>query len=269
MAVDAEYGHVVNMYKRIVVKVGTGVLSKKDGTIDVGILRHLVEQISALKKKGTQVILVTSGAVGTGRALLSAKDSGYIPQKQMFAAVGQVGLMSMYAKLFAKRGYLCAQVLATKEDFRDREHYVNMGNCFEKLLHESVVPIVNENDVVAIEELVFTDNDELAGLVAAQLRVDAVVMLTSVDGVLVSGRAIQEISASNVTSSKKYVTSERTLDGRGGMRTKFNVALRLAKQGITTYIMNGKRRSALVDVMRGKRLGTKFIAHRKSTSRKR
>lgn len=256
------------MYKRIVVKVGTGVLSKKDGTIDARILKHLVEQISALKKKGTQVILITSGAVGTGRALLSAKDSGYVPQKQMFAAVGQVGLMSMYAKLFAKRGYLCAQVLATKEDFRDREHYVNMKNCFEKLLHESVIPIVNENDVVAIAELVFTDNDELAGLVAAQLRVDAAIILTSVEGVLANGRIIQEISASNAASFKKYITSERTVGGRGGMRTKFNIALRLARQGITTYIVNGKRRNTLIDIIRGKCLGTKFLPRKKTASRK-
>ncbi|MDO8514843.1 MAG: glutamate 5-kinase [bacterium] len=257
------------MYKRIVVKVGTKVLSKKDGSIDTKIVRHVVEQISALKKKGIQVILVTSGAVGTGRALLSAKDSGYVPQKQMFAAVGQVKLMSMYAELFVKRGYLCAQVLATKEDFRDREHYVNMKNCFEKLLHESVVPIVNENDVVAIAELVFTDNDELVGLVAAQLHVDAVIILTGVDGVLADGRTVALVNSKNAAGVRKYITAEKSTGGRGGMHTKFNVALKLAKRGITTYIVNGKKRNVLVDVVAGKRLGTKFFPRSKAIQRKR
>jgi glutamate 5-kinase len=256
------------MYKRIVVKVGTKVLSKESGSIDTNIVRHVVEQISALKKKGMQVILVTSGAVGTGRALLSAKDSGYIPQKQMFAAVGQVKLMGSYAALFAKQGYLCAQVLATKEDFRDRQHYVNMKNCFEKLLHESVIPVVNENDVVAISELVFTDNDELAGLVAAQLRVDAVIILTGVDGVLAGDKTIPVVDAKNASSVKKHITPENSAGGRGGMRTKFDVALRLAKRGTTTYIVNGKRNNALMDAIEGKRLGTKFIPHKKAESRK-
>ena len=257
------------MYKRIVVKVGTKVLSKKDGTLDPRILKHLVEQISALKKKGIQVILVTSGAVGTGRGLLAAKDSSYIPQKQMFAAVGQVKLMGMYADLFGKHGYLCAQVLVTKEDFRDRQHYVNMKNCFEKLLHESVIPIVNENDVIVVVDLVFTDNDELAGLVAAQLQVDAVVILTSVDGVLVDGQTDPEIGVSNATSVKKHITSEKSVGGRGGMLTKFNVALKLAKQGIITHIVNGKKANSLVDVIAGKRIGTRFSPHRKVISRKR
>lgn len=258
------------MYKRIVVKVGTKVLSKEDGTLDRAILRHLVEQIAALKKKRIEVILVTSGAVGTGRGLLTLKqDIGSVVQKQVFAAVGQVRLMGMYADLFRKHGYLCAQVLATKEDFRDRQHYLNMKNCFENLLHDKVIPIVNENDVVAIAELVFTDNDELAGLVAAQLCVDAVIVETSVDGVLLSGRAIPEIRESNAASFRKHVTTERSRGGRGGMGTKFNVAMKLMRLGITTYVVNGKRRNVLVDVLSGKRIGTKFLPEGKVVSRKR
>ncbi len=262
-------GRNFGQYKRIVVKVGTSVLSKKDGPIDTSVLKHLVEQVSKLKRKGVEVILVTSGAVGTGRALLSARDSSYVPQKQMYAAVGQVKLMSMYAELFAKRGYLCAQALATKEDFRDREHYMNMKNCFEKLLHESVIPIVNENDVVAITELVFTDNDELAGFVAAQLHVDAAVVLTSVDGFLANGHTVPEINAKNAVLYKRYITPEKSSGGRRGIRTKFNVALKLAKRGITAYIVNGKKRNALIDVMGGRHIGTKFLPRRKAVSRKR
>src|SRR3989338_7695483 len=121
------------MYKRIVVKVGTKVLSKDDGTIDADVMGHLAEQIATLKKN-SEVILVTSGAVGYGRSLLTLdKNTDSVVEKQVFAAVGQVKLMSMYAELFAKHGFVCAQVLATKEDFRDEEHYQNMQNCFEGL----------------------------------------------------------------------------------------------------------------------------------------
>ena len=258
------------MYKRIVVKIGTKVLSNPDGRLDREVLEHIIEQAVLLRKKNIQVILVTSGAVGTGRGLLTLKkDIGSVVQKQVFAAVGQVRLMGMYADLFEKHGYFCAQVLATKEDFRDRQHYANMKNCFENLLQDKIIPIVNENDVVAISELVFTDNDELAELVATQLRVDVVVILTSVDGVLVGGRTISEINLSNAVSFKKHITPERSAGGRGGMRTKFSVSLKLAKRGITTYIVNGKKRNALTDVIAGKRIGTKFLPRKKAASYKR
>src|SRR3989344_740462 len=251
------------MYKRIIVKVGTSVLSKKDGTIDRSVLKHLVEQVSRLKRQGVQVILVTSGAVGTGRTLLATKDSSYIPEKQMFAAVGQVQLMGTYAALFAKHGFICAQVLATKEDFRDREHYANMKNCLDRLLHKSVIPIVNENDVVAIEELVFTDNDELAGLVAAQLRVNAFIILTSVDGILADGKVVCQIDAGNAATFRKYITAEKSVGGRGGMVSKFSVARKLMSSGIAVHIANGKRKNTLSAVMQGKQIGTTFVPHKR------
>ena len=250
------------MYKRIIVKVGTSVLSKKDGSIDTSVLKHLVEQVSKLKRKSVEVILVTSGAVGTGRTLLASKDSSYIPEKQMFAAVGQVQLMGTYAALFAKHGFICAQVLATKEDFRDREHYVNMKNCLDRLLHKHVIPIVNENDVVAIEELVFTDNDELAGLLAAQLRVDAVIILTSVDGILADGKVIHRIDAKNAATFRKYITAEKSVGGRGGMVSKFAVARKLMSSGIAVHIANGKRKNTLTAIMQGRKIGTAFIPNR-------
>jgi glutamate 5-kinase len=252
------------MYKRIIVKVGTGVLSKADGAIDQSVLKHLVEQISTLKKGGVEVILVTSGAVGTGKRILAQKDSSYIPQKQMFAAIGQVELMATYARFFARLGYICAQVLATKEDFRDKVHYANMKNCFERLLHASVVPVVNENDVVAIAELVFTDNDELAGLVAAQLKANAVIILTGVDGVLADEKVIPIIDNKNTASVKKHITPEKSAGGRGGMHTKFDIAKRLSRQGIVTHIVNGKKRNILLQVMAGKQVGTKFLSRKSS-----
>ena len=252
------------MYKRVVVKVGTKVLSKDNGMLDERVLKHLVEQVSLLKKRNREIILVTSGAVGSGRSLLTLKGKETIPNKQVYAAIGQVKLMNTYSRLFAKHGYLCAQVLATKEDFRDREHYLNMKNCLAGLLYDKVIPVVNENDVVAIAELIFTDNDELAGLVALQLKADAVIILSSTSGVLDGSlRVIPEITRKTIASFQKYVTSAKSTGGRGGMVSKFGVARKLMSRGIPVHIADGKRKNVLSDIMKGTALGTKFVPRRK------
>lgn len=253
------------MYKRIIVKIGTGVISRSDGSLATEVLEQLVDQTAQLRKKGTEVIVVTSGAVGTGRGLIDLPIADSVVASQVFAAVGQVKLMSTYAKYFAERGFVCAQVLATKEDFRDKEHYQNMKNCMSNLLQDNVVPVVNENDVVAVAELVFTDNDELAGLIAEQLDVDAVIILTSVEGFFAgnpkdtSAKIIQEINISDADLYEKYITDGRSTSGKGGMLTKFSVAKKLGKLGIATHIVNGHRPNVLLDVVSGKKIGTKFL----------
>lgn len=264
------------MGKRIVIKIGTGVLSTPKGRIDESILEHIVTEIASQKKRGVEVVLVTSGAVGSGRGLLPASDrTETVTDKQVFAAVGQVKLMGTYSKLFEKRGYLCAQVLVTKEDFRDRGHYHNMRRCFLNLLRDGIVPIVNENDVIAIKELVFTDNDELAGLVASQLEADAVIILTSVDGVLdgdpqdSSARTIPLIDSATIAAIQKRITPEKTDHGRGGMMTKFSVAKKLMSSGIAVHIANGKKRNALSDILDGHKIGTTFIPNKKTSGVKR
>jgi len=261
------------MYKRIVAKVGTNVLSKDDGSIDASVMAHLAKQVSELKRNGAEVILVTSGAVGVGRALLmQKKGTDTVAEKQVFAAVGQIKLMSMYADLFAREGYLSAQVLATKEDFRDSQHYDNMKNCMENLLRDNVIPIVNENDVVAVAELLFTDNDELAGLIASQINADALLILTSVDGVIAgnvgdpSAAVIAEVDFSDtgsIENIEKYITPEKSESGRGGMQTKFAIAKKLSREGITTHIVNGKKEGALVGAFEGRAIGTKFLPQKK------
>ena len=261
------------MYKRIVAKVGTNVLSKDDGSIDASVMAHLAKQVSELKRNGAEVILVTSGAVGVGRALLmQKKGTDTVAEKQVFAAVGQIKLMSMYADLFAREGYLSAQVLATKEDFRDSQHYDNMKNCMENLLRDNVIPIVNENDVVAVAELLFTDNDELAGLIASQINADALLILTSVDGVIAgnvgdpSAAVIAEVDFSDtgsIENIEKYITPEKSESGRGGMQTKFAIAKKLSREGITTHIVNGKKEGALVAAFEGRAIGTKFLPQKK------
>ncbi len=254
------------MYKRVVVKVGTKVLSKKDGTLDERVLKRLVDQISLLKRKNIEVILVTSGAVGSGRSLLTLTRKETVPDKQVYAAIGQVKLMNTYSKLFAKHGYLCAQVLATKEDFRDREHYLNMKNCLSGLLYDKVIPVVNENDVVAIRELVFTDNDELSGLVALQLKAHNLIILSSVAGVLDdSSSVIPEITGRTLASFRKFVTSATSTGGRGGMVSKFAVAKKLMSKGIAVHVADGKRKNVLSDIIKGVAVGTVFIPRKETT----
>ncbi len=263
------------MYKRVIVKIGSGVISK-EGRFDTQVVEHIVEQIVSLNKIGVEIVLITSGAVAIGKGILKLSDKADdIVQKQVFASVGQVKLMSFYADIFGKCGYICAQVLVTKEDFRDRQHYLNMKNCLENLLQDNVIPVVNENDVIAITELIFTDNDELAGLIASQLDADAVIILTSVNGVFdgnpndPKSQIIPEIDFSKSPSFKKYITNDKSASGRGGMHTKFGIAKKLATQGITTHIANGKRQNAIVDLVEGKSVGTKFIPSRKLSATKR
>jgi len=249
--------------KRVVIKIGTKVLSKEDGTLDIEFLRHMIEQVVQLRKKGTQVVLVTSGAVGAGKSLLSLPDiKSVVVQKQIFAAVGQVKLMTIYSEFFAKHNYHCAQVLATKEDFRDEQHYLNMQNCFEGLLRDSIVPIVNENDVVAITELIFTDNDELAGLVVKQLNADSLIILAITEGILDDTKeTILEVNPSNIEAVAGYIKPDKSTGGRGGMTSKFRVARELSEKGVSVHIANGKRKNVLLDVIGGLKVGTRFIPH--------
>lgn len=251
----------IQSMKRIVVKIGTKVLSKKDGSLDAAFLADLVAQIVALRKKKVQVIVVTSGAVGAGRSALTPRGIRSLTvRKQLFAAVGQVKLMTLYARLFEKRGYHCAQVLATKEDFRDDKHYLNMKNCFEGLLLDNVVPIVNENDVVATTELMFTDNDELAGLVATQLAADRLIILTSTDGVLdTMGHTVAEVDAAGASSVAKYISPRTSGAGRGGMASKFHVAKALARKGMEVTIVNGRRKNVLAETLAHAPIGTRFV----------
>jgi glutamate 5-kinase len=265
------------MNRRVIVKVGTKVLSSAENTLDTQVLRHIVEQIALLKKHGLDVILVTSGAMGAGRGLITIKNKeDKVAERQVLAAVGQAKLMSEYSAAFSREGLLCAQVLATKEDFRDKTHYFNMRTCFENLLANNVVPVVNENDVVATTELLFTDNDELAGLVASQLNAETCIILTSVEGFLTgdpadpASQVIPVVDFKDATGLQKYISSTKTAFGRGGMLTKFMIAKKLTTNGITVYFANGKREGVLTDILVAeKAIGTRFAPHTRSSALKR
>lgn len=261
----------MSIYKRVIVKVGTKVLTNEVGVLDETALARIVSQISELKKRGHEVTLVSSGAMGAGKSIFkTTKRLTNVSQKQLFAAVGQTHLMGEYARLFREESLLCAQVLATKEDFRDRSHFFNMRNCLETLLHDQIVPIVNENDVVSLDELAFTDNDELAGLVASMLNADAFVILSSVDGVLdTSGNVVDRIGDQDYSKLRTAITKDKSEAGRGGMSTKFAVAKRAAKQGIEVFIANGMKDDTLLSIIAGEKIGTRFVPGKKLNSVKR
>ena len=261
-------------YRRIIIKVGSNVITKPNGLPDTARIAHLVDQIAAIKKQGKEVILVSSGAVASGRSLITVTDKyDAVATRQLLASIGQVKLINTYAHLFGKFGILCSQVLVTKEDFRDRLHYLNMRNCLELLLKHEVIPVVNENDVVSVTELMFTDNDELAGLIASMLNAQALIVLTNVNGIyngdpkLPGSAVIEEVTAEGIDFSS-FVSTGRSQFGRGGMITKSTIAHKVAQLGIAVHIANGTTDNILTDVLENKAVHTRFIPTKKASGKK-
>lgn len=239
--------------KTLVVKIGSNVLTQSDGLPDLERMAHLVSQIHELIASGKKVVLVSSGAVAFGRQSISL-PGGLNPvfKKQIWASTGQIRLINQYQELFAKLKQPIAQILVTKEDFRDRKHYLNMKNCIEALLQQGILPIINENDTVTITELMFTDNDELAGLTAAMINADTLLLLTNVDGIFTgnpsdpSSELIETVESSTQEVSS-YISATKSSFGRGGMLTKYAMAKKSASLGIQVLIANGKRDGVLSD----------------------
>lgn len=260
------------MLKRIVIKVGSNVLSAPKSGLDMERIKNLTIQIAALKKMGIEIILVSSGAVAAGRSTISlSKKTDEISKRQLLAAVGQIKLINTYADLFEKQGFLCAQVLVTKEDFRDREHYINMKNCISVLLQNNVIPVLNENDVISVTELMFTDNDELAGLVSSMINADKLIILSNVNGIYTgsptdkNSKVIGIIEYGN-QDFENYISAEKSSFGRGGMLTKCSMAHKVAGLGIPVQIANGKADNILLDIAEGKPVGTLFMPKKNASS---
>lgn len=251
-----------------VVKVGSNVLTKDDGTPNKERMASLVKQIAFLKEQGLQLVLVSSGAVAFGRKAISFPDKNEsVVRKQVLASVGQIELIRAYKELFLEEGYQIAQILVTKEDFRDRKHYLNMKNCLTGLINCGVIPIVNENDAVAVTELMFTDNDELASLVAAMVDADSLILLTNVDGIFKGhpdepGSELIERVGRKMPEVSKYVSTSKSAFGRGGMLTKMSMAKKAAELGIHVFIANGKKDDILLDFYHNKLRGTYFEPER-------
>lgn len=261
-------------YQRIVIKIGSNVLTQPNGLPDNHRIGNLVKQIAAIQSAGKEVILVSSGAVASGRSLITLPEkTDQIASRQLLASIGQVKLINTYSQLFEAYQILCSQVLVTKEDFRDRTHYLNMKNCLEILLQHKVLPIVNENDVVSVTELMFTDNDELAGLIASMLNAQALIILTNVDGIYngdpkVTGSAvIEEIDQSGMDFSS-FVSTGKSQFGRGGMITKSTMAQKVAGLGIAVHIANGTKDDILINLLHKEVTHTRFIPNRNTSGKK-
>lgn len=259
--------------KVIVVKIGTCVITQDDGLLDEKVIKNLVNQVVRLKKQGQAVIIVSSGSVGAGKAIVKVSDGcDKITRRQILASTGQVELVNTYAKYFAKHDLKCSQTLVTKEDFRDRRHYLNIKNCLEALLRHDIVPIANENDAVAINELMFTDNDELAVLVASMVNADKLVFLTNVDGVYKGcpvgdkGEVIEEIKPDGESLPLCEKPNQKSKLGRGGILTKVAMARRAANLGITVYVAKGQKKDILLDLLAGKAVYTTFLPKKKASN---
>ena len=257
---------------KILVKIGSNVLTLASGLPDKQRIAHIVDQIADLKSKGFEVILVSSGAVAAGRSVVgtSASNLNKVSQKQVLASIGQIQLMNIYSEQFEKHNLLCSQVLVAKESFRTRAHYLNIKNCLESLLKSNITPIINENDVVSIAELMFTDNDELSGLVASMMDVKHLVLLSNVDGIFTAhpsepgAELIKEFTEAAV-DLEEAVSDTKSEFGRGGMLTKANTAKKIAHLGVNVYIGNGEKNN-IIKALLNKETGTFFKAETKEIS---
>ncbi len=252
------------MFRKITIKIGSNVLTRKDGSLDVTRMSALVDQIAELRRRGVEVILVSSGAVASGRSELGDKSRseaerkmfrklGSVDQRQLYSAVGQAKLINRYFELFRDHGITVGQVLTTKESLSTRQHYLNQRNCVSVMLQCGVLPIVNENDTISVTELMFTDNDELSGLVATMTDSDALIILSNIDGIYngspsrPDAEIIRKVEQGKDISA--YIQAEKSGFGRGGMQTKSNIARKVAEEGIAVIIANGKRENILTDLI--------------------
>lgn len=240
---------------RITIKIGSNVLTRQDGSLDVTRMSALVDQIANLRNQGHEVILVSSGAVASGRSELKhiQHDLDSVDQRQLFSAVGQAKLINRYFELFKEYGIAVGQVLTTKENFSDTEHRRNQENCMKVMLENDVLPIVNENDTVSVTELMFTDNDELSGLMAQMTQSQMLIILSNIDGIYTgdpSNPASQLIRT--IEPGKRldeFIQEKKSSAGRGGMQSKSNVAIQTASAGISVIIANGKIDDILIKLM--------------------
>lgn len=251
--------------KRIVVKVGTSILARSSGSEGNSTLGDLVREVCDLRSRGLEIILVTSGAIGEGARHMSWKERPKeIRRKQAAAAIGQVSLMETYRELFGRHSVLVAQVLLTRSDFEDRRRYLNARNTLLTLLELNVVPVINENDTVAVEEIQFGDNDHLSALVAAKIDADILVILSDVEGLFrhVPGKDNELIPLIPKIDSDVRKLAWKTSSsgmGTGGMASKLEAARIATASGVTTVVASGFKEGALSGIVDGRSVGTKFV----------
>ena len=256
---------VLKESKRVIVKLGTSSILHKDGRLQGEVLLPLARQIGLLLERGIQVVLVSSGAVGMGKRTQAGAqiESKQLASKQALAALGQVELMNMWRGLFELLGIGVAQVLLTRQELSRRERYLNARNTLSTLLAAGILPIINENDSVATDEIRFGDNDILAALVSSVIEADLVVNLTRAEGLLdLSNNPAEPILISEVQEVNEelfdMVAPEISTGGTGGMASKLHAAKEAARFGATMVIANSEQDNVLIDILEGKEVGTLF-----------
>ena len=252
--------------RRIVVKIGSRVLVQKTGRPDLTRIKSLVKDLAKLRKAGREIVVVSSGAIGCGVDALKLKTRPTsLPELQMAAAVGQSRLMAAYDKLFTRKKCRIGQVLLTHDDLEHRRRHLNARNTMMALLRNGIVPIVNENDVVAVDEIKFGDNDKLAALVALLIEADLLVLLTTVDGFQApagkGGRMRRVASLKNVTDEElQHAQGKGSHLSTGGMASKLQAANMVARVSAPVVIADGRKAGILSRVLRGEDTGTMIMA---------
>ena len=268
MKTSLKYREAIIDSRRIVIKIGSRVLCQKSGKPNMKTLRRLTDEIASIQNSGREVILVSSGAVGTGMEALNMKDRPEtVPDLQMAASVGQCQLISRYENLFGALGCKIGQVLLTHEDFKHKIRLTNVRRTLENLMRNKVIPIINENDVVADEELravaSLGDNDYLASLVTKLVRADLLIMLSTVDGV-------RETTDAGKTKRVRYietvnrkifalVSDSASSLSKGGMKSKLKSAQSVSKAGCLAVIADGRKKGVLPRIIEGKDVGTVIL----------
>ena len=251
--------------KRIVVKVGTSTLLYKTGKPNLARIEHLVREIANLANQGREVILVTSGAIGAGMVRLGLKKRPeQLQERQALAAIGQVMLMHIYDKFFAEYGIVDGQVLLTKDTFVNHRQYVNARNSLMTMLKQGIVPVINENDAVTVDEIKIGDNDTLSAVVASIVDADVLIILSDIDGVYTANpkthpeaKLLDEIKEITPEVEALAGGSGSNL-GTGGMMTKIEAAKIAVNSGVTMFIAPGDRDGVITSIMAGDTLGTVF-----------
>ncbi len=277
MKKDDLRSQILSKVKKVVVKIGTGVLTTDDGYVDKEQIQRLAGQVVELKKMGYDVVVVSSGAIGSGMGELGIeKRPSTLPELQAVAAIGQSKLIGAYDECFKLHGYHAAQILLTREDFEDRQRYLNTCNTIHTLFQMNAIPVVNENDTISVDEIKFGDNDALSALVTNLLNAELLIILSSVDGLYdrfptAKNKAMVIPMVENISHEIKQLSFDsKTARGVGGMQTKLEAASVVTNAGEAVVIANGRMDNVLKKIVQCENVGTLFLPkEEKLTSRKR
>jgi glutamate 5-kinase len=252
--------------KRVVIKIGSRVLTDDDGALDMGVIGRICADVALLREGGQQVVVVSSGAIAAGRSELGLTEKPKtIPQKQAAAAIGQTRLMRAYEQSLAPHGLKAAQVLLTSEDLNSRKRFLNARATIDTLLGFGVIPVINENDTVVVDEIKFGDNDNLSSLVTNVAESDLLLILTDVEGLYSADpnanpdAKLIPLVQSITRELERAAGGSGSSVGTGGMATKVAAAKKAAKNGVPTILIAGKRAGIIAAAMRGDEVGTLFL----------